>query len=117
MVRRGIRGFGFANYFPDGVTLHMKNTIGGLALVTAAAACACFGQTVQPGRLSFNGVGLGSAHRAVVKAIGKPLKETPPKPGECAGGREKMNLFYGASFRFMDGDSTDRKTFRGGKVA
>lgn len=88
----------------------MKNTMGAFALVIAASY-ACFGQTVPPGKLRLNGVGLGSTHSEVVKALGKPVKETKPVREECTGGREKSAIYRGASFQFMDGDSEDGKTF------
>lgn len=85
-------------------------TLGALGVVLVMAG-AIFGQ-VDPGKLRFNGVGLGSTYGQVVKALGKPSRETKPKKEECIGGREKSANYAGASFSFMDGDSADRKTFK-----
>ena len=71
-------------------------------------AGACFGQ-LGPGRLRFNGVGLGSTYGQVTKALGKPSRETKPVREECVGGREKTVAYDGASLAFMD---EGRKTFK-----
>ena len=75
-------------------------TLGALGMVLAVAG-ACFGQ-LDPGKLRFNGVGLGSTYGQVTKALGKPSRETKPKSEACAGGREKSATYQGASFTFMD---------------
>ena len=81
-------------------------TLGALGLVLAVAG-ACFGQ-LDPGKLRFNGVGLGSTYGQVTKALGKPSKETKPRREECVGGHEKSATYQGASFMFLESGT---KTF------
>ena len=73
-----------------------------------AVAGACFGQ-LDPGKLRFNGVGLGSTYGQVRKALGKPSRETKPQSEECVGGLEKNVTYQGAAFTFMDSGT---KTFK-----
>jgi len=75
-------------------------TLGALGVVLVMAG-ACFGQ-LDPGKLRFNGVGLGSTYGQVRKALGKPSSETKPKREECVGGHEKSASYQGVSFNFMD---------------
>ena len=75
-------------------------TLGALGLVLVVAG-ACFGQ-LDPGKLKFNGVGLGSTYGQVKKALGKPSRETKPKREECTGGQERNVYYDGASLFFMD---------------
>ena len=82
-------------------------TLGALGLVLAAAG-ACFGQ-VDPGKLKFNGVGLGSTYGQVVKALGKPSRESKPQREECIGGHEKTVNYPGVTFTLMD---EGKKTFK-----
>ena len=74
--------------------------LGALGTVIVLAG-ACFGQ-LDPVRLRFNGVGLGSTYGQVVKALGKPSRESRPVREECIGGREKSANYDGASLNFMD---------------
>jgi len=83
-------------------------TLGTLGLLLAAAISA---QTTSPARLKINGIGLDSTFAQVTKALGKPTKDGKATKEGCIGGREKTVDFDGASFYFMDGDSTNRKTF------
>ena len=82
-------------------------TLGALGVVLVMAG-ACFGQ-LDPGKLRFNGVGLESTYGQVVKALGKPSRETKPVREECIGGREKSATYEGASLTFMD---EGKKTFK-----
>lgn len=82
-------------------------SLGALGVVLVLAG-ALFGQ-VDPGKLKFNGVGLGSTYGQVVKALGKPSSEAKPRNEECIGGREKSATYPGASFSFMD---EGKKTFK-----
>lgn len=70
-----------------------------------------FGQTVNPAKLKFKGIGLDSTYAQVVRALGKPTSEEKPKPEECIGGRERSIMYPGLSFYMMDGDSKSGKTF------
>jgi len=83
-------------------------TIGALGLILAATS---FGQTTNPAKLKFNGIGLYSTLAQVKKALGKPKMDGKPTREECIGAREKEVEYDGASFWFMDGDSKDGKTF------
>ena len=82
-------------------------TLGALGVILVITG-AMFGQ-VDPGKLRFNGVGLGSTYGQVVKALGKPSRETKPQNEECIGGREKSATYEGASFTFMD---EGKRTFK-----
>ena len=75
-------------------------TLGALGVVLVMAG-ACFGQ-LDPGKLRFNGVGLGSTYGQAKKALGKPLRETKPKHEDCVGGQERNVYYEGASLSFMD---------------
>ena len=76
-----------------------------LAALTAAA------QATNPARLKIRGVGLDSTYAQVVRALGKPIKESRPEKEECIGGREKTVQYPGLEIYFMDGDSPGGKTF------
>ena len=82
-------------------------TLGTLGAVLVMAG-ACFGQ-VDPSKLKFNGVGLDSTYGQVVKALGKPSRETKPQKEECFGGRERNATYDGATFYFTDSGT---KTFK-----
>ena len=86
----------------------MKVRILGALVVGFVMAGVCFGQ-LDPGKLRFNGVGLGSTYGQVVKALGKPSRATGPKREECTGGRERDLYYNGASVYFMDEGT---KTFK-----
>lgn len=76
------------------------------------AAASIFAQTVNPAKLKINGViGLDSTYAQVVKAFGKPTKETKPGAEECTGGHEKTVKYAGLEFYFMDGPSSNHKTY------
>lgn len=80
--------------------------------VLAFAAVQVFGQAVNTAKLKINGtVGLDSTYAQVVKAFGKPSKETKPMAEECTGGHEKSVEYAGLTFYFMDGSSRSRKVF------
>jgi hypothetical protein len=86
-------------------------TIAALA-VLAFSVVGLSGQTVNLAKLRINGkIGLDSPYAQVVKAFGKPSKETKPQKEECTGGREKTVDYAGLSFYFMSGPSHDHKTF------
>jgi hypothetical protein len=79
-----------------------------LALVSQSA----FPQTVNPAKLKINGIiGLDSTYAQMLKAFGKPSKETKPVSEECTGGHEKTVNYAGLEFYFMDGPSRGGKTF------
>lgn len=80
-----------------------------LGLIFAAGPVS--GQTVNPAKLKFKGLGLDSTYAQVVKVLGKPELEDPPKKEECIGGHEKYVSYDGITFYMMDGDSKDKKTF------
>jgi len=70
-------------------------------------------QTVNPARVKINNmVGLDSTYAAVVKALGKPRKETRAVKEECTGGHEKTVDYDGISFYFMDGANPGKKGYR-----
>ena len=76
------------------------------------AAAFSFARGVNPAKLKINGlVGLDSTYARVVKALGKPTKETRPQAEECTGGHEKTVKYTGLSLYFMDGSSRDKKTY------
>jgi hypothetical protein len=80
--------------------------------VLAFAAVQVFGQAVNTAKLKINGmIGLDSTYAQVVKAFGKPSKETKPIAEECTGGHEKSVEYAGLSFYFMDGSSRSRKVY------
>ena len=61
-----------------------------------------YGQTVQPHKLRFNGIGLDSTHQQVLKALGKPAKQSKPVAEECVGGRERSVEYDGVKLQLMD---------------
>ena len=80
--------------------------------VLAFAAVQVFGQAVNTAKLKINGtIGLDSTYAQVVKAFGKPSKETKPMAEECAGGHEKSVRYAGLSLGFMDSISRSGKVF------
>lgn len=82
-----------------------------LSLALLFVAAPVFGQAVDPTRVKFKGIGLDSTYAQIIKALGKPVTDEPPKKEECIGGREKHVEYEGISFYLMDGDSKDQKTF------
>jgi hypothetical protein len=82
------------------------------AAVLIFAVASVYAQTVNPAKVKINGViGLDSTYAQVVKAFGKPVKETKPQKEECTGGHEKTVKYAGLEFYFMDGPSKGGKTF------
>lgn len=74
-----------------------------LTVAVATIAAAAYSQTVDPARLKIKSlIELNSTYPQVVKALGKPLRETRPVKEECAGGHEKTVSYAGLSFYFMD---------------
>lgn len=69
------------------------------------------GQTVNPAKVKFKGIGLDSTYAQVVKALGSPANEEIAQEEGCIGGHEKSIKYAGISFYMMDGDSKDKKTF------
>jgi hypothetical protein len=86
----------------------LKITLVFTALIVVAP---CFGQTANPAKLKFSGIGLDSTYAQVVRAIGKPASEGKATREECIGGREKSVKYPGLTLYFMDGDSRGGKTF------
>jgi hypothetical protein len=82
-----------------------------ILFAVSQAAVICLGQTANPGRLKFKGVGLDSTYAQVVKALGRPEKDEAAKDEACIGGHEKTVTYRGVSLYFMDGDSKSHKTF------
>lgn len=81
-----------------------------IAIVLLSTAV-CTAQTVNPAKVKFKGIGLGSTFAQVVKALGNPETDGPATNEECIGGREKDVVYPGISFHMMDGDSKGGKTF------
>jgi hypothetical protein len=80
--------------------------------VLAFAVASIYAQMVNPAKVKINGViGLDSTYAQVVKALGKPVKETKPQKEECTGGHEKTVKYAGLEFYFMDGPSKGGKTY------
>ena len=78
--------------------------------VLAFAAVQVFAQTVNTAKLKINGtIGFHSTYAQVVKAFGKPVKETKPMAEECAGGHEKSVKYAGLSLGFIDSISRNGK--------
>src|SRR4051794_24275823 len=76
------------------------------------ATALTFAQTVNPAKLKINSIiGLDSTYAQVVKAFGKPVKETKPQAEECTGGHEKTVKYAGLEFYFMDGPSKGGRTY------
>jgi len=70
---------------------------------TVLAASGVYAQRVDPASVKINNlIGLNSTYAQVVKAFGKPRRETRPVKEECAGGHEKTINYAGLSFYFMD---------------
>jgi hypothetical protein len=70
---------------------------------TVLTASGVSAQRVDPANIKVNNlVGLNSTYAQVVKAFGKPRRETRPVKEECAGGHEKTVSYAGLSFYFMD---------------
>src|ERR1041385_1014846 len=83
-----------------------------LAAMMAIASGSAFAQAVNPAKLKINGViGLDSTYAVVVKALGKPAKETKPQSEECTGGHEKTVKYPGLEFYFMDGATPGKKAY------
>jgi len=80
-------------------------------VTVAFVALPVWGQTANPAKLKFNGLGLDSTYAQVVKALGKPESEESPKDEACIGGHEKSVKYPGLSLYFMDGDSKGGKTY------
>ncbi len=72
--------------------------------------CDVSGQTVNPAKVKFRGLGLDSTYAQIVKVLGKPKAEETKDEG-CIGAHERYVDYSGVSFYLMDGDSKDRKTF------
>lgn len=70
-----------------------------------------FGQTANPAKMKFTGIGLDSTYAQVVKALGKPQTEEAPNDEACIGGHEKSVKYPGLSLYFMDGDRKGGKTY------
>ncbi len=79
--------------------------------VLTSAVLSASSQTINPAKIKFKGIGLGSTYDQVLNALGKPDLEEAEKEEGCIGGREKVVKYPGISFYFMDGDSEDEKTF------
>ena len=70
---------------------------------TVLTASGVYAQRVDPANVKIdNLIGLNSTYAQVVKAFGKPRRETRPVKEECAGGHEKTVSYAGLSFYFMD---------------
>jgi len=83
-----------------------------LTAVLIFATASTFGQTANPAKVKINGIiGLDSTYAQVVKAFGKPVKETKPQAEECTGGHEKTVKYAGLEVYFMDGSSKNGKTY------
>lgn len=84
-----------------------------LLAMIALIATAADSQRADPARVKINNlIGLDSTYAQVVKALGKPRKETRPVKEECTGGHEKTVDFDGISFYFMDGANPGKKGYR-----
>ena len=84
-----------------------------LIFVVTFTTTGLWAQRVDPARIKIkNLVGLDSTYAAVVKALGKPRKETRPQKEECTGGHEKTVEYDGISFYFMDGANPGKKGYR-----
>lgn len=82
-----------------------------LGIISIFAVSALGQRTLDPAKMSVNGIKLGSTNAQLLTAFGKPTLDGPTEASECAGGESKNVEFEGAVFGLANGDSKDGKTF------